>query len=198
MVSSDRRERPSNHEGPGSQPSQPADPAHPSRPPTPAIPAPCAEQTGRFHASESPAPPRGRILRACEPSTPPRRPRPSRRNTCCGPSPGRQRLMTRPRCGSERKPCSQPSPQALRLGYAPCLPPLSHATAAPRSHPASRTHREARPCADDHRSGHAPHHDADGSQAPPDHKTLPHPLTRRRKWARYKPHPEANRVSRLR
>ena len=81
MVSSDLRERPSNHEGPGSQPSQPADPAHPSRPPTPAIPAPCAEQTGRFHASESPAPTLGRILRACEPSTPPRRPRPSRRNT---------------------------------------------------------------------------------------------------------------------
>jgi len=67
MVSSDRRERPSNHEGPGSQPSQPADPAHPSRPPN-------SSNSGTLRRPNRPAP-RQRIPRpSARPHTPGMRP----------------------------------------------------------------------------------------------------------------------------
>ena len=67
MVSSDRRERPSNHEGPGSQPSQPADPAHPSRPPN-------SSNSGTLRRPNRPTP-RQRIPRpSARPHTPGMRP----------------------------------------------------------------------------------------------------------------------------
>ena len=67
MVSSDRRERPSNHEGPGSQPSQPADPAQPSRPSN-------SSNSGTLRRPNRPTP-RQRIPRpSARPHTPGMRP----------------------------------------------------------------------------------------------------------------------------